>query len=173
MVRSRKAIRRKGGTRVKRKQKSRLHHISNSFANEKIAKRWNHAKTLRQNYAKLGLAFDSNGNLAGSKQISEHAIHATKAETDIVELFDLPLGGVDLSVSGKPRAHVSPEDKIYLNKLMNKYGEDYGAMARDIKLNFKQHTRAFLARRCKRLLTYQKEHSTVKVYGPMNEQNEN
>jgi hypothetical protein len=150
MVRSRKSVRRKGAKRVTRKAKSRLHHLSNNFGNEKIKALWNHEKTLRQNYDRIGLAYDPNGRKLGA-QVSEKPIHATKKEIEVVELFDLPLGGVDPTVSGKRKHHISPENRTYLEALVAKHGDDYGAMARDLKLNFKQHTRSFLKRRVLRL----------------------
>ena len=55
----------------------------------------------------------------------------------------------------KHESHQSEGEKRFIVELIQKYGDDYDAMFRDIKLNIYQHTAAQLRRKCQKYLKNQ------------------
>ncbi|CAG8809206.1 9612_t:CDS:1, partial [Dentiscutata erythropus] len=51
------------------------------------------------------------------------------------------------SIVHKKEHHLSENERRMVEKLINKYGEDYESMFRDIKLNVYQHTAAQLKKK--------------------------
>jgi nucleolar protein 16 len=56
------------------------------------------------------------------------------------------------NVFGKHESYQSEGEKRFIEELIQKYGDDYDAMFRDIKLNIYQHTVAQLRKKCQRYL---------------------
>lgn len=56
------------------------------------------------------------------------------------------------SVFSKHESYQSNGEKQFIEELIQKYGDDYDAMFRDIKLNIYQHTAAQLRKKCQRYL---------------------
>lgn len=56
------------------------------------------------------------------------------------------------SVFSKYETYQSEGEKRFIEELIRKYGDDYDAMFRDIKLNIYQHTAAQLRKKCQKYL---------------------
>jgi len=106
----------------------------------------------------MGLSAMPNKWDRGNRQPGENP--AEKAESkNIIELYDVP-------DSDKPKERRHPldeEDEIYISKCIDKYGEDYTSMFRDIKLNNMQHTEAKLRKLGARYLLLTPEQRRVDV----------
>ena len=137
---------------------------------------WNPRRSPAQNLAAMGLRSAVNAALdgraaqalAGSAPDGEDA-----APRKAVELFDVPdsddargRGGVTV-VPGKTYAMrklpVSVDDQKYIARCLARHGDDYQAMARDIKTNDMQHTAARLRKMAARFYLLAKEHLRVDV----------
>ena len=68
------------------------------------------------------------------------------------------LTGHGTTAARKPKFWLSEEDRAYIKPLHDRYGNDYSAMARDIKLNNFQQTKGWLARNVERYVNFVKEH---------------
>ncbi|RIB03982.1 ribosome biogenesis protein Nop16 [Gigaspora rosea] len=69
------------------------------------------------------------------------------ARTDIVRELE-----AQASFIHKKEHHLSENERLSIEKLINKYGDDYESMFRDIKLNVYQHTAAQLKKKCQKYL---------------------
>ncbi|CAG8681854.1 4500_t:CDS:2 [Racocetra fulgida] len=78
---------------------------------------------------------------------SDTKIHPTPAKTDIVRELE-----AQASVVYKRERYQSEEERLFVEKLINKYGDDYESMFRDIKLNVYQYTAAQLKKKCQKYL---------------------
>ena len=89
------------------------------------------------NMSALGLVSQVNGEVAQRG----NAIPASSASA--VELFDIPESDnvIPKKTKSLSMLPVSVEDQKYIVKLMERYGDDYERMARDIKRNNMQHSR--------------------------------
>ena len=56
----------------------------------------------------------------------------------------------------KQEVHQSEGEKRFIEELLQKYGDDYDAMFKDIKLNTYQHTAAQLRKKCQKYLKMNK-----------------
>ena len=115
------------------------------MATESIRGAWDSKKTMAQNYSNLKLIKRGDLNrIAPGKRIENLKEAETKGH-----LFE--------SVKPEERSrlrrkyHVTKGEADYLRRLIAKYDDDYTAMFRDIKLNYKQYTKNHLRRRCTRL----------------------
>mmetsp|Transcript_19136 Transcript_19136/g.76682 ORF Transcript_19136/g.76682 Transcript_19136/m.76682 type:complete len:141 (-) Transcript_19136:993-1415(-) len=97
-----------------------------------IQKHWDENKTVRENAEKLGISLVANTSIKYSS-IGEEP---SKSETELVSLLE------DRAARGEaPRPDHLPEgEKLVLRRLIGKYGKDYRKMARDMRLNSRQHT---------------------------------
>lgn len=88
------------------------------------------------NMSALGLESQVNGEVAQRG----NAIPASSASA--VELFDIPESDnvIPKKTKSLSMLPVSVEDQKYIVKLMERYGDDYERMARDIKRNNMQHS---------------------------------
>ena len=79
-------------------------------------------------------------NPGGSNGVNVVGLQATA-----VELFDIPIeNGVIQKITGRTKADVmlpqSCDDQLYIAKCLEKHGENYLKMYRDIKINKMQYT---------------------------------
>jgi nucleolar protein 16 len=81
-----------------------------------------------------------------------------KKET-VIQLYDIPESD---SLQKKTRP-LSAQDQRYIAKCMTKYGDDYTAMFRDIKVNNMQCTETQLRKMASRFLLLDEEQRTVQV----------
>ena len=113
-------------------------------------------KTQFSNYARLGLMADANQIGAIRNQITGFK---PRVKVPDITGVDTSIGAVAQREGGKhplelevPEAlktvrKVPDGERTVLLKLMAKHGDDYAAMARDMRLNSLQHTAAHLRRR--------------------------
>ncbi len=122
-----------------------------------IQKIWDHNLTTNQNYERLGLCQNPNA--------IEHLRSCINTSEELVDpnaLFDVPDSDIlnhkmkatmmdDERNYKKAENHMSNAEIAYLRPLIHSFGDDFDAMARDIKINYEQWTRAKLKRRIARL----------------------
>jgi len=119
----------------KRKRKSLRQPSSNravvkkfNVADPQIRMRWNYKKTINQNYRDMGLMINPN----------------SKAKIKVQDPIDLKVP----EAAPPTRKRLSNLEIKYCERLIRKYGDDYRAMSRDIKLNNYQFTPSQLAKKC-------------------------
>lgn len=148
MVSYGRKIKQRGKVKVKRNLKP-LRKFKNRFVGDvRIQKKWDHKLTTRQNYEQIGLQANPNSHQEMRKSLAG----AETALDDEPQFFHVP--DSDFLSERNPRRpenYMSEEEIKYLRKLIAKHGEDYTAMARDIKTNNMQWTDNKLKRRCARL----------------------
>jgi nucleolar protein 16 len=144
------------GTKIKQRNKSKLRrkvktlrrYKSRFVGDDRIRALWNHKLTTKQNYEQIGLNVDPNSFQAIRKSIEG----AEGALDDEPRLFRVPDSDIlNDRNARRPENYMSEEEIKYLRRLIAKHGEDYAAMARDIKTNDMQWTENKLMRRCARL----------------------
>ncbi|CEG45216.1 Uncharacterized conserved protein [Plasmopara halstedii] len=151
MVRLGVKIKKRGKVPQRRKQKPVRKYKTKFVRDPEVQKIWNHNLTTRQNYVNLGL--QANPNAHAVLRASIENADGTLEATDKEQLFDVP----DSDFLGNERNpkrvanYVSEEEAKYLRKLIDKHGNDYKKMERDIKTNCMQWTEQKLQRRCARL----------------------
>eukprot|EP00455_Lapot_gusevi_P024081 TRINITY_DN2499_c0_g1_i2.p1 TRINITY_DN2499_c0_g1~~TRINITY_DN2499_c0_g1_i2.p1 ORF type:complete len:155 (-),score=16.85 TRINITY_DN2499_c0_g1_i2:32-496(-) len=113
-----------------------------SFKVQAIQDNWDPYKTLRENYKALGLQADAS------------KIVMPRMDEEIPKVEPKGLIAEELKrIEELPPAEpyevksMSVREQSILIKLMNKYGEDYEAMSRDIKINVMQETARQLEKR--------------------------
>eukprot|EP01018_Ginkgo_biloba_P026162 Gb_09459 [translate_table: standard] len=140
--------------------------------------KWDENSSVLQNYRSFGVV--SNPNLLGAQCRSERVMEsaslqkppAPKQNEDECKNpeFEVIDSGSDLeeddvkSALGKkrrdgktaPLQRLTTMQRVYVSRLILKYGNDYQAMSRDIKLNAMQHPPAALEKLCKRFHAYEK-----------------
>ncbi|XP_031573512.1 nucleolar protein 16-like [Actinia tenebrosa] len=110
------------------------------IANKTIQKHWDESKTLKQNFKDLGLACDVNKSLPLVKK-------KNKSENEEVEKMDTEnptqvVQELEMQASNsedKTERRIAPGEARFIWNLIQKYGNDFKAMARD-KSNIYQHT---------------------------------
>ncbi|KAK9201844.1 hypothetical protein WN944_017052 [Citrus x changshan-huyou] len=128
---------------------------------------WDGKASVIQNYKSFGLV--SNPNLLGVRSRTSHIVESESLQ--VTQPSDVPANefepidsGSDLdeddvkSALGKKRkdgktASLQPLttiQRVYIGRLVERYGDDYQAMFRDTKLNAMQHSVATLEKLCKR-----------------------
>lgn len=107
---------------------------------------------MKENYANLGFVADPTSTLL-KQQLEQQGLDA---QSTAIEFFDVP--DSDIMNDRNPRKkenHMSVEETKYLEPLIEKYGDAFEKMMRDIKLNTMQWTTAKLKRRIARLRLFQ------------------
>mmetsp|Transcript_45535 Transcript_45535/g.114573 ORF Transcript_45535/g.114573 Transcript_45535/m.114573 type:complete len:195 (+) Transcript_45535:100-684(+) len=102
------------------------------YQDETVRLTWDKNRTLKQNFRAMGLASDANS------VVREGAPSAPKPMIDLKVPIAKP----------KPPPKLTRNEQWYCRDLIRKYGDDYLAMARDIKLNNYQHTPKKLKKMC-------------------------
>jgi len=82
------------------------------------------------------------------EEVFDTEIDPVPAKTDIIKALEAQA----TKVFGKYEKYQSEGEKQFIEELIQKYGDDYDAMFRDIKLNIYQHTAAQLKKKCQRYL---------------------
>ena len=119
--------------------------------------------SMRAGYANVGLAFDPNTSVsANAHRLSEKGVvpsreELSKLDVDASELavpeddemqtwkdaMEIP----EVVAKGR-NVFLAPFERAYWQRLIAKHGENYSAMARDIKLNNYQHTQKTCEKKC-------------------------
>lgn len=108
-------------------------------------------------------AFDKIMNALHSKPSTDDNTDNNN-NTKAIELFDIPDSDVIPKKTKSLRMlPVSINDQKYLARLMEKHGNDYLAMSRDIKINDMQHTEGKLKKMCARFFLLTKEQRRVDI----------
>ena len=137
-------------TKSQKRRKKKMRHFG--FMPPKgITEQWDNRKTLAQNYKEMGLLTDVNAigkpkkeekGGGGKAEAGEHGEEKVGYMIPILkEIEEAPAPAPYV-----PKSMGLPEQRI-LDRLMRKHGEDYEAMARDIKVNVHQQTVAQLKKR--------------------------
>jgi nucleolar protein 16 len=149
------------------------------FANEGVQKAWSHRKTLKQNYAALGLLADPNrsSQLANVDELSQRPIDADltdlqsqrfdqtlqvngsqckpkrrSALSERAQNLHATLENAQAAAANAPQYQVrtmSINEQYRIRQLVQLHKDDYEAMARDIKINVMQETAGQLEKRVK------------------------
>ncbi|KAI4301403.1 hypothetical protein L6164_034686 [Bauhinia variegata] len=139
---------------------------------------WDDEGSVINNYKSFGVV--SNPNLLGVRSRTSHIVESdslqvpppTNGAADESELMD---AGSDLeeddlkSALGKQRRDgksappqpLTAIQRIHIGRLVDKYGDDYQSMFRDIKLNPMQHSIARLQKLCKRYHMYKQKNPLI------------
>ncbi|CAJ0827841.1 7143_t:CDS:2 [Entrophospora sp. SA101] len=129
-----------------------------------IASNWNKKETLRQNYKRIGLLTslnrvagerDDEGNIVNviigededENEVFDKKIQPEPAKTEIVKALE-----EEASKVFKHEKYQSEGEIEFVKKMIERYGEDYDAMFKDIKLNVYQHTKKQLKKKCEKYL---------------------
>nr|CCA16621.1 conserved hypothetical protein [Albugo laibachii Nc14] len=141
-------IRRRHKVKVKRRLKPQRKYRNKFVGDQNVQKQWDHKKTVRQNYEKIGLLVDSNA----CKDLRE-AYAGVEGDANIADtLYEVPDSDfLNERNPKRPENHMSEEEIKYLRPLIAKHKENYKAMELDIKVNCFQWTENKLRRRCARL----------------------
>ncbi|RHZ88456.1 hypothetical protein Glove_22g99 [Diversispora epigaea] len=81
------------------------------------------------------------------EEVFDAVIPPTPAKTDVVKALEKQAANVY-----KRERYQSEGDKLFCKEMINKYGDDYHAMFKDIKLNIYQLTETQLKKKCERYL---------------------
>eukprot|EP01132_Coremiostelium_polycephalum_P004730 gene4730-5904_t len=103
-----------------------------------VKRRWDHKKTLLENYALMGLKLDD-------KNQNQQALDKLGMECDPVKL-NIP------EDKGKKERGLTFYDQHYYRDLMLKYGDDYEKMKLDSKLNYLLKTAGECEKACKKFI---------------------
>ena len=127
-----------------------------AFTDPVIKKQWDPKKSYDQNMKSLGLVSQP-GKMVTTKKDSE--LHPQEAT--VIELYDVP--NSDTLESRKKKRPQSADDQKYIARLLAKYGDDYTAMFRDIKINKMQYTESQLRKMASRFFLLDEEQRVVDV----------
>jgi nucleolar protein 16 len=120
-----------------------------------IKKQWDPKKSYSQNMKKLGLVAHP-GAVVTTKDAEQNQQQST-----VIELYDVP--DSDTLEARKKKRPQSADDQKYIARLLAKYGDDYAAMFRDIKVNKMQYTETQLRKMASRFFLLDEEHRVVDV----------
>ncbi|KAK3714539.1 hypothetical protein QZH41_014210, partial [Actinostola sp. cb2023] len=116
-----------------------------------ISQHWDHTRTMKQNFKDLGLSCDVNMTIPVVKkknktESNDEEKMQVETPTPVVQEFEqLAL------LEEKTERRIAPGEAQFVWKLIQKYGDNYKAMARD-KTNAYQHTANQIKRKCEGFL---------------------
>eukprot|EP01136_Pigoraptor_vietnamica_P007307 Opistho-1_new@41389 len=158
-------------SRTKKNRRGQNRHFKKvSISNPQIKAQWDDKLTLRQNMRRMGILHDPNEiapldafevkpkeYVLGENGLEEYeddkaltsAEKAPAPPTELVKSFEKKAA----TAAPKP-IHMAAGDAEFARACIRKYGEDYKAMARDLKLNTHQHTPKQLQKKCEEYLRH-------------------
>jgi len=130
---------------------------------ELVSATFENGKSMRDGYANVGISFDPNQSVsANADRLSSKGVIPTRKElrelnadaSEMVvpedtemdswkEVMEIP----DVKAKGR-NVFLAPFERAYWQRLIAKHGDNYAAMARDIKLNNYQHTQRVCEKKC-------------------------
>ena len=146
MPRSRTSNRRKSSLgKVSRKPKGREVPKTSSFQHSSLE--YDEKATQFANYQRLGLLYDANQIGAVRDRITGFKPRVKGPVAEASSSDDRHVLEEEMPPALKTIRRVPPGEVKVLRKLIERYGEDYAAMARDMRLNSLQHTSNHLRNR--------------------------
>uniref|UniRef100_A0A7S2REA6 Nucleolar protein 16 n=1 Tax=Eucampia antarctica TaxID=49252 RepID=A0A7S2REA6_9STRA len=134
------------------------------ITNHIIREHWDPSKTPTANLKSMGLTANVNNDINSRGLTLVHKDDAGTTNNKAVEVFDIPESDI---IPKKTLANrmlpMSIEDQKYVAKCMEKHGNDYLKMARDMKFNDMQHTENKLRKLGARFLLLSEGHRRVEV----------
>jgi len=143
--------RREGGFKIKTRfdKKPRKERVRPPSASAKAL--WSSKKTLIQNYEALGISYDPNKTLtqlAAERALKDDELSLSAAEPAddkgkelLSSILEVP------EPKERKQRNLGVRERVYMKRLWDKYGDNYNAMARDVKLNTMQYTKKHLKRK--------------------------
>lgn len=141
MVKHARNKKRRAGRIGKTKLKNRTYRFFKppQITDQVIREHWNPKKSPKENLETLGLCSLPN-NKIHNRGITNKDTELLNSECKAVELYDIPESDViPKRTKSQIMLPVSIENQEYMAKCFTKYGNDYGKMAKDIKVNNMQH----------------------------------
>ena len=136
-LRAGRRVRGSGGTNTK-KVLHRVKKVANAIVDQNVKKFWDMGKSPAANLESFGLTAEANDKPKKAKD-------ALAGFAKIVD--SIPTGTIK-EINPKRRI-MSEEDQLYAAKLLNKHGDNWQQMQRDIKTNDRQLS----ATQCKKLVS--------------------
>ncbi len=151
MVKHGRTKKRRAGRTGKTKLKHNSHRLFRKakIQDPVIKANWDRRKSPTVNMQHLGLRDATSMNhttelykaMGGAAAVGETQTSGESGTCKAVELYDVPASDIiPKKTLAQRMLPVSIENQEYIVKLLEKYGDDYGKMARDIKMNNMQHT---------------------------------
>ncbi|KAA3682425.1 uncharacterized protein DEA37_0005413 [Paragonimus westermani] len=113
--------------KLRKKEKARLR-----IKNPIVDSAWKHGLSVKSNFNRLGIAYDSNEVLKipsrGFLQGTQESIPAVQKKTKVVEALEEVA-----QQSKKKPAYISEDDQLFCLYNLELYGDDFQAMTRDPK----------------------------------------
>lgn len=127
-----KKVKRRFNYDVDRKRKWRKMKKTPTIHNDTIRANWDETKSVKANMAQMGLAL--NPNVTPSSSSSQDKKQPVVKKMQVIEELE-KIASIEVPV----KLSMSQPDVQFCEYMMKKYGENYVAMARDIK-NYYQET---------------------------------
>ena len=127
---------------------------------------WEMKKTVKQNFANLGLCYKPNPSMRHSEK-GQNIRNGIKEEPkppmekDFNELFPGVFKDEKDIVRGPGVAKLRGDDLILMRRLVKKHDDDVEAMFRDIKVNYMQWSKSVLTVKIKALKSYEYKDLTL------------
>jgi hypothetical protein len=138
-----------------------------------IRSQWNPRKSPAQNMANMGLQTSVNSSIDARANFSlanNNMDNASMEKNTAIELFDIPESDTMKSITFLPgktfaqrKLPVSIEDQKYIHKCLDKHGDDYRSMMRDIVTNDMQHTESKLKKMAARFYLLAEDQLRVSI----------
>lgn len=121
---------------------------------------WDASKTPTANLACLGLLAHPNKAESSTAITSRTKVESTAQAAGVIELFDVPESD---EPSRRSRFPLDKEEEEYIAKCLEKWGDNYTRMFRDIKVNKLQHTEDKLRKMGSRFLLLSSDQRRLEV----------
>lgn len=148
--------------KIRKKEYMKRHKVI--ITNEIVRQNWDKEKTVKENFADLGLVSDPNSTYRTTHNKKKPVHEEEELELGDVEEYkekEVVKKLEEQSKTGAPNIrHFSPAESELWEGLIGQHGSDYKAMARD-KRNTHQHTPKQIKRKIESYLTFRdSEHKT-------------
>mmetsp|Transcript_24121 Transcript_24121/g.67964 ORF Transcript_24121/g.67964 Transcript_24121/m.67964 type:complete len:180 (+) Transcript_24121:81-620(+) len=153
-----------GKTKLKNKNFRRWN-PNPKITDKTIKKLWDPSKSPAVNMANMGLVGKPNEIGLNHNNNNSTSSDSTTTRMNVIELYDVPDSDGLGKKKKKRHLPLSESEQKYMAKCMAKYGDDYGKMFRDIKINNMQHTENQLRKMGSRFLLLDDDQLLVDVPG--------
>eukprot|EP00038_Savillea_parva_P014273 m.10510 g.10510 ORF g.10510 m.10510 type:complete len:180 (-) comp2753_c0_seq1:206-745(-) len=135
--------------------------VTTNITNPVVKAAWDTTKTRRKNFEDIGLVQDPNETVAAKTipgATSKRSQQVEREPTEVVEKLE----AMAKAAQGSQPVVAAPGEVKFVDDMVAKHGDDYQAMARDLKLNVYQHTARQIEHKVKRV---QKTMALAAKYG--------